>query len=123
MPKSTIELNVREVARLFESLDPYPFRDKDLDRDAEEFIVDWARELPGDHAFCIVVHLPRTQCETPGAREIPDAIQHHFAHRAEAVSSDLRELFRTGRVASAIGITVLVLCVFASQSAETMLGP
>ena len=42
-----IELSVQEVAQLFESLDPYPFREKDLDKDAEEFIVGWARELPG----------------------------------------------------------------------------
>ena len=58
---SAIELTVQEVAQLFESLDPYPFRDRDLDKDAEEFIVGWARELPGDHTLRIVVHLPEAQ--------------------------------------------------------------
>ena len=41
----TIELRVEELAQLFETLDPLPFRERDLDKDAEEFIVSWAREL------------------------------------------------------------------------------
>jgi len=31
---------------LFNAIDPSPFRDKDLDPKAEEFIVGWAKELP-----------------------------------------------------------------------------
>ena len=40
-----IELRVDEIAQLFHTLDPSPFRERDLDREAEEFIVGWAREL------------------------------------------------------------------------------
>jgi hypothetical protein len=43
-----IELRVDEIAQLFHTLDPFPFRERDLDREAEEFIVGWARELPTD---------------------------------------------------------------------------
>ena len=41
-----IELRVNEIAQLFHTLDPFPFRERDLAREAEEFIVGWARELP-----------------------------------------------------------------------------
>ena len=41
-----IELRVDDIAQLFHTLDPFPFREKDLDREAEEYIVGWARELP-----------------------------------------------------------------------------
>ena len=34
-----IELRVDEIAQLFHTLDPFPFRERDLDRQAEEFIV------------------------------------------------------------------------------------
>ena len=34
-----IELHVNEIAQLFHTLDPSPFRERDLDREAEEFIV------------------------------------------------------------------------------------
>ena len=40
-----IELRVNKVAQLFHTLDPFPFRERDLDKEAEEFIVGWAREL------------------------------------------------------------------------------
>ena len=55
---STIELRVREIAQLFETLDPQPFREKDLDKDAEDYIVSWARELPRDGDFRLVIHVP-----------------------------------------------------------------
>ena len=54
-----IELRVNEVAQLFHTLDPFPFRERDLDREAEEFIVGWARELRIDQPIRIVVHYPR----------------------------------------------------------------
>ena len=117
-----IELTVQEVAQLFESLDPYPFRDRDLDKDAEEFIVGWARELPGDHALRIVVHLPEVQAQSHAALETAGGMNRFFSHRAEAISRDLRELFRVGRMSLAIGVSVLVACVVAAQYAETVIG-
>ena len=42
----TIELRVEEISQLFDNLDPFPFRERDLDKDAEAYIVGWARELP-----------------------------------------------------------------------------
>ena len=42
MAASAIEIQIEEIAQLFHSLDPFPFREKDLDKDAEEFIVSWA---------------------------------------------------------------------------------
>ena len=41
-----IEVRLRELAQLFNLMDPSPFVDRDLDAAAEEFIVSWARELP-----------------------------------------------------------------------------
>jgi hypothetical protein len=47
MEQSTvIELKLQRFEQLFHTLDPQPFRERDPDRDAEEFIVGWAREIP-----------------------------------------------------------------------------
>ena len=35
IPPEAIELRVNKIAQLFHSLDPYPFRERDLDKDAE----------------------------------------------------------------------------------------
>lgn len=42
-----ISLRLRELNQLFNSMDPSPFNDRDLDHDAEEFIVSSAREAHG----------------------------------------------------------------------------
>ena len=42
----SIELELHDLNQLFNSMDPSPFNAKDLDHDAEEFIVSWAQEYP-----------------------------------------------------------------------------
>jgi hypothetical protein len=118
---NAIELRIEEISQLFHTLDPFPFRDKDLDADAEEFIVSWARELPPDQPLKIVVHVPEAQASTPEARELDAALKRYFDHRAQAIRRELRELFRIGRRALAIGLTVLSLCILGTQTVTTEL--
>jgi hypothetical protein len=54
-----IEIRVAELRQLFNAIDPSPFRQRDLDRRAEEFIVDWASDLPMNKPWALVVHLDR----------------------------------------------------------------
>src|SRR5690349_1805144 len=95
--EDVIELRVDEIAQLFHTLDPFPFRERDLDREAEEFIAGWARELPVDQPIKIVVHFPGNAEQITAARELSDAFSRHFSHRASNIQSDLNELFRVGR--------------------------
>ena len=45
-----IEVRVGELKQLFNAIDPSPFREKDLDPNAEEFIVGWAKDAPAERA-------------------------------------------------------------------------
>jgi hypothetical protein len=56
-PKTAIMLRLHELAQLFNSMDPSPFIDRDLDADAEEYIVNWARELPLGKPLELVIQL------------------------------------------------------------------
>jgi hypothetical protein len=118
-----IEIRIESIAQLFHSLDPSPFHEKDLDKDAEEFIVSWARELPSDIPLKIVVHLPGKQLALPEAKNIGPAITRFFSYRAQMIGLELKELFRTGRRSLAIGAAVLVISIFASQSVAANLQP
>jgi hypothetical protein len=117
----TIEVRVDDIAQLFHTLDPFPFREKDLDREAEEYIVGWARELPADHPFRIVVHFPDDQSQTDLSRDLPEALGKYFASRAGVIQGDLNELFRIGRRSLAIGVAILVACLLASNLASGFL--
>lgn len=118
-----IEIRVDDIAQLFHTLDPFPFREKDLDTDAEEYIVSSARELAPDQPPKIIVHLPAAQASTSGARDIGAALARHFDHRAQLSSLELKHLFRLGRRALAIGLGVLFLSVIAAQIAAASLAP
>ena len=111
----TIQIQVEELAQLFNLLDPFPFRERDLDKDAEEFIVGWAREFPRTAPLRILIHLPKNEAEGEAARDVGPALARYFQYRAETISRDLKELFRVGWRSLAVGIAVLAVCVVAGR--------
>src|SRR5579872_998843 len=113
--ENVIEIRVDGIAQLFHTLDPFPFREKDLDREAEEYIVGWARELPADRPFRVIVHFPNDESQTDLARDLPEALGKYFAGRAAVIQGDLNELFRIGRRSLAIGVAILVACLLAAN--------
>jgi len=117
-----IEVRVRELAQIFNSLDPSPFHERDLDDDAEEYIVGWAREFPEDAPLSIVVHLPEAEARKAEERGLKAALANYFSERASMQQRDLNELFRIGWRYLSIGVPVLVICLVASQLARAHLG-
>jgi hypothetical protein len=102
-----IEVHVAELKQLFNSIDPSPFRNKDLDPKAEEFIVGWAKEIPRDAQLGLVVDLDRPAGLPDEAAILRDAIHEFFLQRSNAFRRRLRELFRVGRTSLIIGLIVL----------------
>ncbi len=111
-----IEVRVSDVSQLFDTLDPFPFPERDLDRDAEEFIVGWARELPRDHPLKIVIHMPAAEIAKCDPNALSAALNRYFDYRAGVIERDLHELFRVGRLSLAIGLTVLAAALVISQT-------
>jgi hypothetical protein len=104
-----IEVRLRELAQLFNSMDPSPFIDRDLDAAAEEFIVNWAREMPHHAELELVIHLA-TPPPPDRAHGTEEAVRHYFATRAEVKRRELRLLLRRGRLSLIIGVLFLAGC-------------
>jgi hypothetical protein len=106
-----IEVRVAELQQLFNGMDASPFRERDLDPNAEEFIVGWAREAPRGTRLGLLVELSRG----PGLDDEPavlrDAIRGFFAHRAQMSRARLRQLLRVGRTSLLVGLCFLVAAV------------
>ncbi len=122
----TIELEVRETKQLFNSMDPSPFREKDLDTDAEAFIESWAQEFPADAPVTLRVHLEQWPLEDPTAL-IRDAVHNYFAYRARQDDLEFRRLMQQGRTSLLIGLVFLVGCLviiktLAGSSTDTWAG-
>jgi hypothetical protein len=99
------------LKQLFNAIDPSPFRDKDLDPKAEEFIVGWAKNLPRDTTLALVVDLDREAGLPDEAAVLRDAIHEFFSQRAQAYRRRLRELLRLGRTSLVIGLVALASAI------------
>jgi hypothetical protein len=110
----TIRLRLRELSQLFNSMDPSPFNDRDLDADAEEFIVSWARELPPEADLELVIHLPAPALPERLA-DVQGAVRQYFTQRAEDNWREFRLLMRRGRISLIVGLLFLGMCLFISE--------
>jgi hypothetical protein len=117
-----IEVHVAELNQLFNAIDPAPFRQRDLDPDAEEFIVGWAREIPAEASLALVVHLDRPAGLPEEPAILRDAIREFFGERARAERRRLRQLFRRGRTSLLIGITFLAVSLLLGDIVAWLLG-
>lgn len=119
---ATIEIRVEDLSQLFDSLDPFPFRERDLDKSAEEYIVGWAREIGKSQAIEIVIHVPRSTKNITNANDVQNAIRKYFAYKADLINRDLSELFRIGRQSLLVGVAVLGSCVVLREFSLAVLG-
>lgn len=110
-----IEVKLMELNQLFNSMDPSPFRERDLDHDAEEFIVSWAQEHPRQHELKLVVHLAKQPADVADARKlVADSVAHYFGYRADMILRDFKRLMREARASFLIGLLFLGICQFAA---------
>jgi hypothetical protein len=110
-----ISLKLRDMSQLFNSMDPSPFMEKDLDDDAEEFIVSWAQEFSPDVPIRLRVYLEQWPTEDP-KELIKTAVHNHFAHRASITDLEFKRLLKQGRTSLFIGLLFLSVCLLLSQA-------
>ena len=117
-----IEIRVAELRQLFNAIDPSPFRQRDLDPRAEEFIVGWASDLQVDKPWALVVHLDRPAGRADEAVALREAIHEYFGQRVVASKRKLRELFRRGRISLVIALAFLTASIAVGDAVGVYLG-
>ena len=117
-----IEVHVGELKQLYHSMDPAPFRERDLDPKVEEFIVDSARELPRDARLALVVRLSRQNATGEDVDTLRQAVREYFAQRAAVTRARLRRLFRTGRWSLLIGLVFVAAAILIGERVADLVG-
>jgi hypothetical protein len=113
--KILIEIKLNSVIQLFNSFDPAPFNEKELDTKAEKYIVDIVKDFPKNTQFRIIVHLPEDLMQTERAKTIGEAIHNHFQYLTKVTDRKFRQKFRYGRVSLLIGLSFLAAALVARQ--------
>ena len=112
-----IEIRLASLQQLFNSFDPSPFHDKELDREAEEYIVGSVDEHPLARPLRLVVRMPADRVAPGDANTLQQAIANYFAYRERETRRCLRFQLREGRFALAVGLLFLFGCVLIRQLA------
>lgn len=110
-----IELSLRDVSQLFNSMDPSPFHEKDLDHDAEEFIISWAQEFHRDDQVELIVYLQEFPADKEPKRLVEQAVHHYFAYRARLNQMEFKRLMKQGRMSLLVGTPFLAFCLLLSD--------
>lgn len=118
-----IEVRVTEARQLFNPLDGSPFRSKDLDPVAEDFIVSWVRDMSRKAPPALLIHVGRTAGPTEDPTALRAAIRVFFEMRAMKTRQRLHQLFRTGWRSLLIGLAFLSVLLAGAWAVAGALGP
>lgn len=120
-PPGVLNLYLVEARQLFNSLDPAPFRQRDLDPEAAAYITDWAREAPAGQALSLVLHLGQGSTTEEEAATMRKSVHEHFRRRAQSTRRQLQQLFRVGRYSLLIGLIFLALVIVIGESVASLI--
>jgi len=105
-----IELSLRDVEQLFNTMDPSPFHEKDLDDDAAEFILSWAQEFHRHERVDLIIHLEKSFDGHNVQRLVENAVHNYFAYRARLNELEFKRLMKQARMSLLVGLSFLGAC-------------
>jgi hypothetical protein len=105
-----IEIRLKDLNQFFNTFDPSPFHDKDIDDDAERYIVESVRAFPLKTKLKLVFYLPE-QHHGEASKVLTYAIDNYFDYRATLTSRELASTLYEGRFALLLGTIFLVICI------------
>jgi len=111
-----LELYLSDSRRLFNSMDPAPFRERDLDPEAAAYIVEWAEEVPAERPLGLVVRLGSGPVAATETAVVRDSVHDYFQRRAAATQRRLQQMLRLGRYSLLIALVFLAVVVVIGES-------
>jgi hypothetical protein len=117
--RDTIEIRVNSVLQLFDSRDPAPFRERDLDDDFTDYIIASADEIPSGSPIRLQIYI--SQADTSiHVESITQAIRSHFEYQIEFKRIQFYKILKTARLFLFVGLCILSLCLILAQWAKQL---
>lgn len=117
-----IDIRLRTLDELFNSLDPSPLVDRDIDDAIEDFIVDSVPEAPRGAQISLVLHLPSGHLSSVDPAALEQSITNYFSFLEARQTRQLRLFLKESRRDALVGLVFLIACIAGSQLVRA-LGP
>ncbi len=105
--RSCIDVHLKSARTLFDGRDPAPFRERDLDEDASEYIALAVEDLHTKAKLKIVLWIVDALPPELPPETISEAVRAHFAYRRAKLDRALRDHVRRGQLLLLVGLAVL----------------
>lgn len=115
-----VELALLSARQLFDARDPAPFRGRDLDDDAERWILDATEELPRKTPITFQIRLGEPLGDGLTEHLVAEAIRAHMRYLLGRNRRDLRALIRQGLATAAFAVVLLALCMGVDLSLQPL---
>jgi hypothetical protein len=112
-----VEVKLSSISQLFNSFDPSPFIEKDLDDEVENYIVQSVREFSITTSLKLIFYLP-SEKQDEAKQILPEAIHHYFDYRKQNAEKELRTILRQGRTSLIVGLVFLFACISTTELAN-----
>jgi hypothetical protein len=112
---AAVNIHIRDLSQLFNSLDPSPFWDRDLDREAAEFIEAEFSEKLSAETWNLYVHAHQ---DGTSLADLQTAIENYYGRMASTARRALREHIWSSEWTLLAGVLVFLL----SMGLRSMLG-
>lgn len=105
---ASVNIRVRDLAQMFNSFDPSPFWDRDLDQNAAAFIEGEFRDRRHAERWVLHVHAHEG---TASAADLQAAMERYYERLLVSLRLQLREQMRVGEIALTAGLAVFAICI------------
>ncbi len=113
-----MSVHVHNLAQMFNSLDPSPFWDRDLDREAAEFIEEEFSDKRGARHWRLIVHASEGADLTA---DLHSAVGRYYQRMAGSTRRLLREQMKLGQLSLLGGSVIFLLSMSARRIFSTLL--
>lgn len=114
-----IDLKLKSARHLFDNRDPAPFRERELDSEAVEYVLTSVAEI-GKQPLSLVLTFEEQEATLP-PEVVKDAIAAHLRYEIEKAGLRLSTHWRRTRYLLITGLSVLVLFLFLAELAVSKL--
>ncbi len=107
--RACIDVRLKTSKQLFDGRDPAPFRERDLDEDAVEYIAGALEELGPATDVKLVFWISEEPEPRLPEEDIVEALRSHFTFEQQRLDRRIRAHLRRGQLSLLVGLGVLVV--------------
>ena len=114
-----IDIRVRSARQLFDGRDPAPFRERDLDQNAVEYVIESAEDAPAKSKLKLVVWIT-DETQVISDATIEQAVRSHFDYLLTRLDRALQKHVRQGQLKFLVGFIVLASFLTSARLLEVL---